>query len=62
MAVRIARHRATRSSEWVTAEVPANLAEWFNKNRSSYQSIVLDCLTVMVKQFTRASSKQRSHF
>ena len=46
MAVRIARHRATRSSEWMTAEVPANLAEWFNKNRSSYQSIVLDCLTL----------------
>ncbi|HSL05115.1 MAG TPA: bifunctional adenosylcobinamide kinase/adenosylcobinamide-phosphate guanylyltransferase [Nitrospiraceae bacterium] len=46
MAVRIARHRATRSSDWVTAEVPANLTKWFNKNRSTYQTIVLDCLTL----------------
>jgi adenosylcobinamide kinase / adenosylcobinamide-phosphate guanylyltransferase len=46
MAVRIARHRATRSSDWVTAEVPADLAQWFDKNKSNYQTIVLDCLTL----------------
>jgi adenosylcobinamide kinase / adenosylcobinamide-phosphate guanylyltransferase len=46
MALRIARHRATRSSDWVTAEVPANLTKWFNKNKLNYQSIVLDCLTL----------------
>jgi len=46
MAVRIARHRATRSSDWVTAEVPVNLTQWFNENRSSYQVVVLDCLTL----------------
>lgn len=46
MAVRIARHQATRSSDWVTAEVPVNLTKWFNKNNSTYQSIILDCLTL----------------
>ena len=46
MAVRIARHRAARSSDWVTAEVPRNITEWLNENGMSYQSIVLDCLTL----------------
>ncbi|MCX5720758.1 MAG: bifunctional adenosylcobinamide kinase/adenosylcobinamide-phosphate guanylyltransferase [Nitrospirae bacterium] len=46
MKVRIERHQATRSSDWETAEVPADLAEWFCGNRNSYQTIVLDCLTL----------------
>lgn len=46
MKVRIERHQATRSSDWETAEVPADLAEWFSGNRNSYQTIVLDCLTL----------------
>lgn len=46
MKVRIERHQATRSSDWDTAEVPADLAEWFSVNGNSYQTIVLDCLTL----------------
>ena len=46
MAVRIVRHQATRSADWETAEVPADLAEWFSGNGKSYQTIVLDCLTL----------------
>ena len=46
MKVRIERHQATRSSDWETAEVPADLAKWFSNNGKSYQSIVLDCLTL----------------
>jgi adenosylcobinamide kinase/adenosylcobinamide-phosphate guanylyltransferase len=46
MAVRIDRHRATRASDWMTAEVPSEIAEWFNKHSSYYQTIVLDCLTL----------------
>lgn len=46
MAARINRHRTTRSSDWVTAEVPSDIAEWFHKNQSTYQTIVLDCLTL----------------
>ncbi len=46
MQVRIERHQATRASDWKTSEVPADLAEWFNSNINSYQTIVLDCLTL----------------
>ncbi len=46
MAVRIARHRATRSSDWVTAEVPVNLSKWLEENKENYQTIVVDCLTL----------------
>jgi len=46
MTARIEQHRATRSSDWVTAEVPADLAVWFTANGPSYQTIVLDCLTL----------------
>lgn len=46
MKVRIERHQATRSSDWETAEVPADLAKWFIDNGKSYQTIVLDCLTL----------------
>ena len=46
MKVRIERHQATRSSDWETAEVPTDLAKWFNDNGKSYQMIVLDCLTL----------------
>lgn len=46
MKVRIERHRATRSPDWETAEVPIDLAKWLIKNNKSYQVIVLDCLTL----------------
>lgn len=46
MKVRIARHQATRASDWETAEVPADLADWFSSNSQQYQTIVLDCLTL----------------
>lgn len=46
MAARIKRHRTTRSSDWMTAEVPSDIAEWFSKNKANYQTIVLDCLTL----------------
>ena len=46
MKVRIARHQATRASDWETAEVPADLAKWFSSNSQQYQTIVLDCLTL----------------
>jgi adenosylcobinamide kinase/adenosylcobinamide-phosphate guanylyltransferase len=46
MSIRIERHKATRSSDWETVEVPADLAKWFNANTHGYQAIVLDCLTL----------------
>lgn len=46
MKAKIERHRATRSSDWETAEVPADLAKWFSENKHVYQVVVLDCLTL----------------
>jgi adenosylcobinamide kinase / adenosylcobinamide-phosphate guanylyltransferase len=46
MSIRIERHKATRSSDWETVEVPADLTKWFNANTHGYQVIVLDCLTL----------------
>lgn len=52
MKVRIERHQATRSTDWETAEVPVDLAEWFAKNSHNYQVIVLDCLTLWLSNVT----------
>ncbi len=46
MKARIKRHQATRSVDWETAEVPNDIALWFNESGHNYQSIVLDCLTL----------------
>ena len=46
MKARIERHKATRSSDWETAEVSADLAKWFSENKHVYKVVVLDCLTL----------------
>ena len=46
MRARIARHRATRSQDWDTAEVPRDLAAWFRSKGKAYRTIVVDCLTL----------------
>jgi adenosylcobinamide kinase/adenosylcobinamide-phosphate guanylyltransferase len=46
MAARIARHRATRSADWATAEVSRELAAWFRSDGKAYRTIVVDCLTL----------------
>lgn len=46
MQARIARHRATRSSDWATAEVPRELAAWLHSKGTGYGTIVVDCLTL----------------
>ena len=46
MKVRIERHKATRSSDWETVEVPRDIDIWLGKNSNNYQSIVIDCLTL----------------
>ena len=46
MKARIERHQATRSSDWVTAEVPTDIAKWLIDNSKTYQTIVIDCLTL----------------
>ena len=51
MKVRIERHQATRSSDWETAEIPNDIAQWLSKNGHNFQTIVLDCLTLWLSNF-----------
>jgi adenosylcobinamide kinase/adenosylcobinamide-phosphate guanylyltransferase len=46
MAARIERHRATRSADWETVEVPVDIAAWVIRNSQCYQSIIIDCITL----------------
>jgi adenosylcobinamide kinase/adenosylcobinamide-phosphate guanylyltransferase len=53
MKVRIKRHQATRSSDWITAEVPTDIAKWCIENSKNYQTIVIDCLTLWLSNLQR---------
>lgn len=46
MGDRISRHRSLRGPGWDTAEVPLKLQRWFRANETTYDSIVLDCVTL----------------
>lgn len=46
MEVRIKRHQTTRSSHWETAEIPIDISSWISEFSQSYQSIIIDCLTL----------------
>lgn len=53
MKARIKRHQATRSADWVTAEVPTDVSKWCIKNGKSYHVIVIDCLTLWLSNLQR---------
>jgi adenosylcobinamide kinase/adenosylcobinamide-phosphate guanylyltransferase len=53
MSARIARHQATRSSDWTTAEVPIRLAAWFKEQGKKYRTIVVDCVTLWLSNLQR---------
>ena len=38
---KIARHRASRSAEWETAEVPVEVEAWLRQEGSRYRTILL---------------------
>jgi adenosylcobinamide kinase/adenosylcobinamide-phosphate guanylyltransferase len=46
MSTRIARHQATRSSDWATFEIPVDMAQWFGDHANGYSTIVIDCVTL----------------
>jgi adenosylcobinamide kinase/adenosylcobinamide-phosphate guanylyltransferase len=54
MAERIRRHRAARSIDWVTAEEPLDVAEWFRTHGRRYRTVVLDCLTLWLSNMQSA--------
>jgi len=62
MASRIERHRSTRSADWETVEVPVDIAAWVNKNSKSYQSIVIDCITLWLSNLRGLRSSDLAVF
>lgn len=54
MAVRISHHQATRGSDWTTAEVPIEVAEWLMRQGKAYRAIVLDCVTLWLSNLQGA--------
>lgn len=46
MAERIRQHQSLRGPGWETAEIPVRLAKWFRANETTYDSIVVDCVTL----------------
>jgi adenosylcobinamide kinase/adenosylcobinamide-phosphate guanylyltransferase len=59
MAMKIARHRQSRSSAWVTAEVPVDLTAWFNEEGRHYRVILVDCLTLWLSNHCELGRKER---
>ena len=59
MAMKIARHRQSRSSDWSTAEVPLELAAWSKRYGQRYRTIVIDCLTMWLSNRWRHGSKEQ---
>jgi adenosylcobinamide kinase/adenosylcobinamide-phosphate guanylyltransferase len=47
MRERIAHHRATRPDHWSTLEAPLNVGAAIRAYSSSYDTVVLDCLTLL---------------
>jgi len=59
MAMKIARHRQSRSPAWVTAEVPFDLAGWFQGQGPKYRAIVVDCLTMWLSNHCGRGRKEQ---
>jgi adenosylcobinamide kinase/adenosylcobinamide-phosphate guanylyltransferase len=59
MAMKIARHRQSRSSAWVTAEVPLELISWFKDQGRNYRVILVDCLTMWLSNHCEQGRKER---
>jgi adenosylcobinamide kinase/adenosylcobinamide-phosphate guanylyltransferase len=59
MAMKIARHRQSRSAAWVTTEVPVELADWFNEEGRNYRVILVDCLTIWLSNHCERGTKER---
>ena len=59
MAMKIAKHRQSRSSTWETAEVPLDLRAWFQEQGKKYRVIVVDCLTMWLSNHCERGAKDQ---
>ena len=46
MAARIRKHRQDRDASWETQEIPVDVSGWLNTYGATYQTVVIDCLTL----------------
>lgn len=58
MAVRIARHQATRSTDWNTIEEPLDVEAWFTKQGAQYRTILFDCVTLWLSNMVGIGLKE----
>ncbi len=58
MAMRIARHRATRSADWETVEEPLEVEAWFAKHGLQYRTILFDCVTLWLSNLIEAGTNE----
>ena len=58
MARKIAKHRQSRSSAWVTVETPLELTTWFNEQGGNYRVILVDCLTMWLSNQCERGAKE----
>lgn len=58
MAARIARHQATRSSDWETVEEPLEVEAWFAKQGPRYRTILFDCITLWLSNLVGTDLKE----
>ncbi|MBH0203634.1 MAG: bifunctional adenosylcobinamide kinase/adenosylcobinamide-phosphate guanylyltransferase [Nitrospira sp.] len=58
MAVRIARHQASRSADWKTVEEPLETEAWFAKQGPRYRTILFDCVTLWVSNLVGTGLKE----
>ena len=57
MAMKIAKHRQSRSSAWVTKEVPLELTGWLSEEGRQYRVILVDCLTMWLSNHCERGTK-----
>ncbi|MCP9470575.1 MAG: bifunctional adenosylcobinamide kinase/adenosylcobinamide-phosphate guanylyltransferase [Nitrospira sp.] len=58
MAERIARHRASRSADWHTVEIPRDIEVWLATEGPHYHTILIDCLTLWLNNLMMVSEKE----
>jgi adenosylcobinamide kinase/adenosylcobinamide-phosphate guanylyltransferase len=58
MAVRIARHQATRSADWETVEEPLEVEAWVAKQGPRYRTILFDCVTLWLSNLVGTGLKE----
>lgn len=58
MAVRIARHQATRSADWETIEEPLEVETWLAKQGPRYRTMLFDCVTLWLSNLTGTGLKE----